>query len=52
MLSVVGHRHRGTSGRTPEKPIGLVHLAAAREGKTTLQQECRFGDIGRERVRR
>src|SRR6266581_2096952 len=35
----------GPTGGTPAKPIGLVHFAAAREGHTTLHQECRFGDI-------
>jgi nicotinamide-nucleotide amidase len=33
------------------KPVGLVHLAAARTGGPTLHQECRFGDIGRDLVR-
>jgi nicotinamide-nucleotide amidase len=41
----------GPSGVTPGKPIGLVHLAAARQGQTTLHAECRFGDIGRANVR-
>lgn len=41
----------GPTGATPTKPIGLVHLAAAREGQTTLHLECRFGDIGRAAVR-
>ena len=41
----------GPGGATPGKPIGLVHLAAARQGRTTLHAECRFGDIGRANVR-
>ena len=41
----------GPSGATAEKPVGLVHLAAARKGQTTLHEECRFGDIGRGNVR-
>ena len=41
----------GPSGGTPQTPVGLVHLAAAREGKETLHQELRLGDIGRETVR-
>ena len=41
----------GPSGGTPAKPVGLVHLAAAREGKSTIARECRFGDIGRSEVR-
>jgi nicotinamide-nucleotide amidase len=40
-----------TTGGTPAKPIGLVHIAAAREGQTTLHLECRFGDIGRAKIR-
>ncbi len=41
----------GPSGATPGKPVGLVHLAAARQGQTTLHEECRFGDIGRRAIR-
>jgi nicotinamide-nucleotide amidase len=41
----------GPSGATPGKPVGLVHLAAARQGQTTLHLECHFGDIGRANVR-
>jgi nicotinamide-nucleotide amidase len=41
----------GPGGATPGKPVGLVHLAAAREGHTTLHAECRFGDVGRSEVR-
>jgi nicotinamide-nucleotide amidase len=41
----------GPGGGTADKPVGLVHIAAAREGQTTLHLECRFGDIGRENVR-
>lgn len=41
----------GPSGGSASKPVGLVHLAAARAGQTTLHAECRFGDIGRDRVR-
>ncbi|HSR79302.1 MAG TPA: CinA family protein, partial [Hyphomicrobiaceae bacterium] len=41
----------GPSGGADKKPIGLVHLAVAcREGRT-LHRECRFGDIGRGRIR-
>ena len=42
----------GPDGVGADKPIGLVHLAAARAGGATLHQECRFGDIGRDGVRR
>src|SRR5262245_27794383 len=41
----------GPTGATADKPIGLVHLAAARNDQTTLAEECRFGDIGRSEVR-
>jgi nicotinamide-nucleotide amidase len=41
----------GPGGGTDEKPVGLVHIAAARAGEATLHRECRFGDIGRAQVR-
>jgi nicotinamide-nucleotide amidase len=41
----------GPGGGTPQKPVGFVHIAAARKGQTTLHLECHFGDIGRENVR-
>ena len=41
----------GPGGGSASKPVGLVHLAAARKGHATLHQECRFGEIGREGVR-
>ncbi len=41
----------GPDGGSPEKPVGLVHLAAARRGGATLSAEKRFGDIGRNQVR-
>ena len=41
----------GPGGGSAAKPVGLVHLAAARSSGTTLHQECRFGDIGRSDVR-
>lgn len=41
----------GPDGGTIDKPVGLVHIAAARQGKETLYEEHRFGDIGRSEVR-
>src|SRR5262245_64723267 len=41
----------GPTGGSADKPIGLVHLAAARVGETTLAEECRFGDLGRSEIR-
>lgn len=41
----------GPGGGTPLKPVGLVHIAAARENRSILHEACRFGDIGRSDVR-
>ena len=41
----------GPGGGSDEKPVGLVHITAARAGEATLHRECRFGDIGRRQVR-
>lgn len=41
----------GPGGGTARKPIGLVHIAAAREGRSILHEEQHFGDIGRTEVR-
>ncbi|MBL8545160.1 MAG: CinA family protein [Hyphomonadaceae bacterium] len=40
----------GPDGGTPEKPVGLVHIAAARRGGATLHEEKRFGEVGRHEV--
>lgn len=41
----------GPGGGSPQKPVGLVHIAARRTGRPALHRECRFGDIGRSAVR-
>ena len=42
----------GPGGGTVSKPVGLVHLAAARRSGDTLHKELRLADIGRAAVRR
>lgn len=41
----------GPGGGTPMKPVGTVHIAAARERMPILHEEHHFGDIGREEIR-
>ena len=41
----------GPGGGSAAKPVGLVHIAAARRGGVVLHRECRFGDIGRGPIR-
>lgn len=41
----------GPGGGTGLKPVGLVHIAAARENRSILHEAHRFGDIGRSEVR-
>ena len=40
----------GPDGGTPEKPVGLVHIAVARRNGARLHEEKRFGDIGRQSI--
>jgi nicotinamide-nucleotide amidase len=32
----------GPGGGSPEKPVGLVHMASARRGRETVHEEHRF----------
>ena len=41
----------GPGGGTPDKPVGLVHFAAAARDGRLIHREKRFGDIGRREVR-
>src|SRR5690242_18836939 len=41
----------GPGGGTELKPVGLVHIAAAREGRSILHAAHRLGDIGRSEIR-
>ena len=42
----------GPTGGTATKPVGLVHFGLARKGVATLHLERRYGDLGRETIRR
>jgi len=42
----------GPTGGTVAKPVGLVHFGLARRGSETVHLERRYGDLGRENVRR
>ena len=41
----------GPGGGTAMKPVGLVHLAAARENRALLHETLRLGEIGRDEIR-
>ena len=42
----------GPGGGSAEKPVGLVHFAAAARDGRLIHREKRYGDIGRSEVRR
>jgi nicotinamide-nucleotide amidase len=41
----------GPSGGSKQKPVGLVHFAAASRTGKMLARRCLFGNVGRSRVR-
>jgi nicotinamide-nucleotide amidase len=41
----------GPGGGSKQKPVGLVHIAAATRGGARVHHECRFGNVGRAKVR-
>jgi len=41
----------GPGGGSEDKPVGLVHLAAARRGSKPIHREMRYGDLGRSGIR-
>lgn len=51
-LSVAITGVAGPGGGSAEKPVGLVHFAAAKKGGPVLHREERFGEIGRGEIRR
>jgi len=42
----------GPGGGSPDKPVGLVHLAAAARTGARMTRAERFGEVGRSEVRR
>ena len=51
LVSVAVTGVAGPGGGSADKPVGLVHFAAAGAG-ATVHRERRFGDIGRDAVRK
>jgi nicotinamide-nucleotide amidase len=42
----------GPGGGSAEKPVGLVHFAAAARDGRLIHREKRYGDVGRTEIRR
>jgi nicotinamide-nucleotide amidase len=42
----------GPGGGTPDKPVGLVHLAVARRDAPVRNEQLLLGEIGRDEIRR
>lgn len=40
----------GPDGGSEQKPVGLVHIAAARRDGEVLHEEMRYGDLGRHEI--
>jgi nicotinamide-nucleotide amidase len=40
----------GPDGGSAEKPVGLIHIAAARRGRATVHEEKRYGDLSRREI--
>ena len=43
---------KAVGGGSDAKPVGLVHFACARRGAGTVHLERRYGDTGRDDIRR
>ena len=41
----------GPGGATPDKAVGQVHIAVARQNGSTIHRKLALGDVGRENVR-
>jgi nicotinamide-nucleotide amidase len=42
----------GPDGSTPDKPVGLVYIAAGRKDGEIRHERCSFGNVGRAGIRR
>jgi len=51
-LSIAVTGVAGPDGGSEDKPVGLVHIAAAKRGGARLHEELRFGPLQREEIQR